>query len=60
VLYGKAAISPDLAVRLEQAGASPARAWLAMQANYDLWCAMQPEAKSLSMRSSAASVPYKT
>ncbi|WP_096362279.1 HigA family addiction module antitoxin [Sphingobium cloacae] len=42
VLNGKAAISPDLAVRLEQ-GASTARAWLAMQANYDLWCAMQHE-----------------
>ena len=41
VLNGKAGISPDLAVRLEQAGASTARAWLAMQVNYDLWCAMQ-------------------
>jgi len=41
VLNGKAAISPDLAVRLEQAGASTARAWLAMQANYDLWRARQ-------------------
>ncbi len=36
VLNGRAAISPDLAVRLERAGASTARAWLAMQANYDL------------------------
>lgn len=43
VLNSKAAISPDLAVRLEQAGASTARAWLSMQANYDLWCAMQHE-----------------
>jgi len=43
VLNGKAAISSDLAVRLEQAGAGTARAWLAMQANYDLWCAMQHE-----------------
>lgn len=41
VLNGKAGISPDLAVRLEKAGASTARAWLAMQANYDLWQAMQ-------------------
>lgn len=41
VLNGKAAISPDLAVRLEQAGAGTARAWLAMQANHDLWRAMQ-------------------
>ncbi|WP_336279647.1 HigA family addiction module antitoxin [Bartonella sp. CB175] len=36
VLNGKAAISPDLAIRLEMAGVSTARAWLAMQANYDL------------------------
>lgn len=41
VLNGKAAISPDLAVRLEKAGVSTARAWLSMQANYDLWQAMQ-------------------
>jgi addiction module HigA family antidote len=41
VLNGKAAISPDLAVRLEQAGASTARAWLAMQVNHDLWRAKQ-------------------
>ena len=36
VLNGKAAISPDLAIRLERAGVSTARAWLAMQLNYDL------------------------
>ncbi len=41
VLNGKAAISPDLAVRLEEAGVSTARAWLSMQANYDLWQAKQ-------------------
>ena len=41
VLNCKAGISPDLAVRLEQAGVGTARAWLAMQANYDLWQAMQ-------------------
>lgn len=41
VLNGKAGISPDLAIRLELAGASTARAWIAMQANYDLWRAMQ-------------------
>jgi addiction module HigA family antidote len=41
VLNGKAAISPDLAIRLEKAGVSTARAWLAMQTNYDLWHAMQ-------------------
>lgn len=43
VLNGKAAISPDLAVQLEQAGAGTARAWFAMQANHDLWCARQHE-----------------
>lgn len=41
VLNGTAGVSPDLAVRLEQAGISTARAWVAMQANYDLWQAMQ-------------------
>ncbi|AIC10396.1 HigA family addiction module antitoxin [Xylella fastidiosa] len=41
VLNCKAGISPDLAVRLEQAGVSTAHTWMAMQANYDLWRAMQ-------------------
>jgi antitoxin HigA-1 len=41
VLNCKAGISPDLAVRLELAGVSTAHAWMAMQANYDLWIAMQ-------------------
>jgi len=36
VLHGHAGISPSLAVRLERAGVGTARAWLAMQANYDL------------------------
>ncbi|MCZ2159158.1 HigA family addiction module antitoxin [Bartonella sp. 220] len=36
VLNGKAAISPNLAIRLEMAGISTARAWLAMQTNYNL------------------------
>ncbi|WP_265257702.1 HigA family addiction module antitoxin [Verminephrobacter aporrectodeae] len=36
VLNAHAAISPTLALRLEMAGVSTARAWLAMQANYDL------------------------
>ena len=43
VLNGKAGISPDLAVRLEQAGAGTAQASVAMQANYDLWQALQHE-----------------
>lgn len=41
VLNGKAAVSPDLAIRLERAGVSTARAWLAMQADYDLAQAMK-------------------
>ena len=41
VLNGKAGISPDLAVRLERAGVSTARFWINLQANYDLWRAMQ-------------------
>jgi addiction module HigA family antidote len=36
VVNGRAAISPDLALRLEQSGISTARFWLAMQAGYDL------------------------
>lgn len=36
VLNGRSGISPDLAIRLEQAGASTARFWMALQANFDL------------------------
>lgn len=43
VLHCHAAISPDLAVRLELAGVSTARAWLAMQSAYDLAQAMKTE-----------------
>ncbi|KGD94327.1 MULTISPECIES: HigA family addiction module antitoxin [Rhizobium/Agrobacterium group] len=43
VLHGRAAVSPDLAVRLERAGVSTARAWLSMQANYDLAQALMRE-----------------
>ncbi len=41
VVNGKAGISPDLALRLEKAGVSTARFWVNLQANYDLWQAMQ-------------------
>ncbi|MBQ1657756.1 MAG: HigA family addiction module antidote protein [Rhodocyclaceae bacterium] len=41
VLNCRAAISPELAIRLEAAGVSTARAWLAMQMNYDLSQAMK-------------------
>ncbi len=47
VLNCRAGISPDLALRLEQAGVSTARAWMAMQANYDLWQAMQHKQPSV-------------
>ncbi|AVH42053.1 addiction module antidote protein, HigA family [Agrobacterium tumefaciens] len=43
VLNGRAGVSPDLALRLERAGVSTARAWLAMQSNYDLAQAMKRE-----------------
>jgi antitoxin HigA-1 len=36
VLNGHAGISPDLAIRLEQAGASTARFWMTLQTNYEL------------------------
>lgn len=36
VLHGHARISPNLAVRLEEAGVSTARAWLALQNAHDL------------------------
>ncbi|WP_211138772.1 HigA family addiction module antitoxin [Nitrosococcus oceani] len=41
VLNGRAAISPDLALRLEMAGVSTAHTWLAMQVNFDLALARQ-------------------
>ena len=36
VLHGHGRLSPNLAVRLEQAGVGTARAWLAMQTTHDL------------------------
>lgn len=36
VLHGHARVSPNLAIRLEEAGVSTARAWLAMQSAHDL------------------------
>ncbi len=36
VVNGHAGISPELAIRLEQAGVSTARFWLNLQTNYDL------------------------
>ena len=60
VLNGKAAISPDLAIRLERAGVSTARAWLVMQANYDLAQAMkhpQPPVRALLAASASPELP---
>lgn len=36
VLNGRAAVSPELALRLEAAGVSEARFWLNLQTNHDL------------------------
>lgn len=36
VLHSHARVSPNLAVRLEEAGVGTARGWLAMQTAYDL------------------------
>lgn len=50
VLNARAGVSPDLAIRLELAGVSTARAWLAMQTNYDLAIArdhLQPTVQRL-------------
>ena len=43
VLHGHAGISPGLAVRLERAGVSTARFWMALQVNYALSLAEQRE-----------------
>lgn len=48
VIHGHAGVSPNLAVRLERAGAGTARAWLAMQTNYDL--ARELESKAHDVR----------
>ena len=36
VVNGRAGISPELAIRLEEAGVSTARFWMTLQVNYDL------------------------
>lgn len=37
VVNGKAGISPELSIRLEEALGTSAESWLAMQSAYDLW-----------------------
>jgi addiction module HigA family antidote len=51
VVNGRAGISPELAIRLEQAGVSTARFWINLQANYDL---AQARTKKLSRVESLA------
>ena len=41
VLNGRAAISPEMALRLSKAIGRTPESWLAMQDNYDLWLARQ-------------------
>ena len=41
VLNGKAAISPEMALRIADALGGSAESWLHMQADYDLWQARQ-------------------
>lgn len=43
ILHGHTAISAELALRLEMAGLSSGRQWLAMQSAYDLWQAEHRE-----------------
>ena len=50
VVNGRAGISPDLAIRLERAGASSARFWMGLQSNYELAAALlheQPKVERL-------------
>lgn len=50
VLNCRAAVSPDLALRLEQAGVGTADTWLVLQLNYDLAQARQhpqPQVRAL-------------
>ncbi|MFI3154633.1 MAG: HigA family addiction module antitoxin [Methylococcaceae bacterium] len=47
VLNGRAAISPDMALRLADALGGSAESWLHMQANYDLWQARQKPRKTI-------------
>jgi antitoxin HigA-1 len=47
IINCRAPVPPDLAVRLERAGLSTARMWLAMQMGYDLWQAEHREQPSI-------------
>jgi addiction module HigA family antidote len=56
IIRGESGISPDVAVRLEQAIGSTADHWLRMQASYDLAQARQtaPKIKKFEPKSEAA------
>lgn len=55
VLHGAAAISPDMALRLEGALGTSAEMWLGMQADYDLWHARKRAPKVKRMKVSPTS-----
>lgn len=54
VLNGSAAVSPDMALRLEGALGTSAETWLAMQADFDLWQARRraPKVKRIKIKQS--------
>ena len=46
IINGKTGISPEMAIRLEEAfGSTTAETWLTMQAKHDLWKAQQQHTK---------------
>lgn len=47
VINGHAGVSAQLALRLEKAGAGSAKAWLQLQADYDLWKARKVSVKNV-------------
>lgn len=47
VVNGRAAVSTDMAIRLEDALGTSAETWLAMQAAYDLWQAKKNKRKKI-------------
>ncbi len=59
VLHGAAAISPDMALRLEGALGTSAESWLAMQADYDLWQARKNAPKVKRMRGLRPELQFK-
>ncbi len=58
VLNGAAAISPDMAIRLEGALGTSAETWLGMQADFDLWQARKraPKVKRIKLKPSEPEV----